>query len=298
MMFLQGGEWSVDAARIQSFGRPEAGGSVHRPRPFMKWLGGKRRLLPEIVPRLPRRFRCYHEPFIGGGALLFALGPGWSYISDANPEVVNVYNVIKHKVHALIADLGRHRAGRRHYLAVRGMDRDPGFRNLPDVLRASRFIYLNKTAFNGLVRVNRKGQCNSGYGNYRNPKIFDAHTLLACHRALRRTRITCASYLAVEKIARPGDFVYFDPPYVPVSATADFVGYTAQGFTVEDHMALGRFCRRLDRAGCLFMVSNSDTPLVRDLYQSFWIHGVMAPRSVARDPKSRGMVREVLITNY
>ena len=268
------------------------------PKPFVKWLGGKRRLLPHIVPRLPHRFGCFHEPFIGGGALFFALKPEYSYISDSNGDVVNAYNVIKHKVHALIADLRRHVARRDYYYALRDADRHSSFGALSDVARASRFIFLNKTCFNGLHRVNTRGQFNAAYGKYRNPAIFDPDNLIACHHALRRTRITHGGFLEVERIARAGDFVYFDPPYLPISGTSNFVGYAKGGFGLNDHLALRGLCLRLDAQGVLFMVSNSYTSLVRDLYQPFWVHTVFAPRSVAGDARSRGMVKEVVITNY
>ncbi|MBL4613538.1 MAG: Dam family site-specific DNA-(adenine-N6)-methyltransferase [Magnetovibrio sp.] len=267
-------------------------------RPFLRWPGGKRRLLREIQKRLPKHYKGYFEPFIGGGALFFAQRPGFGYIGDFNPEVANAYSVIKHKPAQLIHEVARHRNTETHYYALRNVDRDPEYRQWTDVQRAARFVFLNRTCFNGICRMNRRGQLNMGYGHLKKPTIMRPDDIWAAHHALRTIRVAHASFEEVLKLARPGDFVYFDPPYVPLSATASFTAYTAGGFGVEQQRDLWRVCVKLHRKGVKWMVSNSFTPIVVDLWRAFHVDTVMAPRSNGVGLNARRPVREVLITNY
>jgi DNA adenine methylase len=198
------------------------------PRPFVKWAGGKGQLLPELMARVPKRFNCYVEPFVGGGALFFHLQPEQAVLSDSNPELINLYVVIRDQVEELIEDLGQHVYDREYYYRLRQVDRTPEYDGWSAVEQASRLIYLNKTCYNGLYRVNSKGEFNVPFGRYKNPTILDENTLRACHEALQGVDIECRDFREVWMDLGKGDFVYFDPPYVPVSATAKFDEYTQE----------------------------------------------------------------------
>lgn len=264
------------------------------PRPFLKWAGGKGQLLAQYARLFPPRFGRYHEPMVGGGAVFFHLRPPRAALSDANAEVVDCYRAVRDDVEALIAALGRHRYDRDHYYAVRALE--PA--RLEPAERAARTIYLNRAGFNGLYRVNSKGKFNVPFGRYVNPTICDADNLRACSRALRRVRLDCAPFRDVLDRVRRGDFVYIDPPYVPLSRTAHFTAYAAGGFGKADHEELARVYAELDRRGILVMLSNSDTPLVRDLYAGFRRVVVRAARSINSKATKRGLVRELVILNY
>lgn len=269
--------------------------------PFLKWPGGKRRLVPDIVQRMPQNYGTYFEPFIGGGAVFFSQCPPGAFISDFNPEVVNVYNVVKHKVHDLMADLSRHPISKADYLRIRNADRAADFADWSDVARASRFIYLNKTTFNGHVRVNRKGQANNAFGSPPPKVLFEKDNLLACHEALRQTRIWQGCFSMVEELPRPGDFVYFDPPYVPKDNALSpraAVEYTHQNFGVDMQLKLKDLCERLDAMGVYVMVSNTDCPFIRELYGRFRVDRVNIRHIFSAVASSRGMGSEVLVTNY
>jgi len=266
--------------------------------PFLRWPGGKRRLLGELRQHMPETYKGYFEPFIGGGALFLAERPDYGYIGDANPELANVYNVVKHKPTQLIAELALHRNTAKDYYKVRQADRDADFTGWSDVRRAARFVFLNRTCFNGLCRMNAKGQLNMAYGRLKNPDITQARAIWAAHATLRRVRIAHASFDEVLKLARPGDFVYFDPPYVPLSPTANFTDYAAGGFGADKHRELWQLCVKLHRRGIKWMVSNSRTPQVLDLWRAFTTHEIDARRTIAAGPKGRGRVKEVLVTNY
>lgn len=272
--------------------------SKRLPKPFIKWAGGKRQLLQELVRRVPRDFKRYHEPFVGGGALFFELCPKSAYLIDSNAELINAYQVVKSKVLALIQDLKRHRYETHYYYSVRALDRLDSFSDCDDISRASRFVYLNKTCFNGLYRVNSKGHFNVPFGRYANPKILDKENLLACSAALKDVEISHGSFLLVENVVRTGDFIYFDPPYVPLGPTSNFTGYTEGGFGKQDQVILAELCHRLDKRNIKFMLSNSCSDLVLDLYGSFNISIVKASRAINSDAKKRGDVEEVIVTNY
>ncbi|MGB7416719.1 MAG: DNA adenine methylase, partial [Thermosynechococcaceae cyanobacterium] len=231
-------------------------------RPFLKWAGGKKQLLPELLPRIPQTFDRYFEPFIGGGALFFALQPEQAILSDINPDLINVYQVIQSDVESLIQDLKQHRHEKDYFYKLRSVDRTKTYKSWSPVRKASRLIYLNKTCFNGLFRVNSKGQFNTPFGSYKNPTIVDEANLRACSTALQTTQICLRSFERIFEDAKAEDFVYFDPPYIPLSTTASFTGYSKSGFNMEMQIKLRDVCLALHKRGTKFMVSNSSAPLI------------------------------------
>jgi DNA adenine methylase len=277
---------------IEGDSRPDAPA-----RPFLKWVGGKSQLLSELLPRFPKKIKRYFEPFLGGGAAFFGLHPGEAVLSDLNEELVNVYVAVRDDVEALIAALGQHRYDERYFYAMRERDRADAFARSSPVERASRLIYLNKTCYNGLYRLNAKGFFNTPFGRYSNPKILDRDNLRACSKALRRAEIHCAGFAAVLEGARRGDFVYFDPPYLPLSATSSFTAYRGPGFGLREHTALRDVCAALDAKGVSFVASNSSSPLVFELYCGFRIEKVLATRAINSNGRKRGAVVETLISN-
>lgn len=268
------------------------------PKPFIKWVGGKTQLLPELVKRVPTDFGRYYEPFIGGGALFFRLQPERACLTDINPDLVNLYTVIRDKVDELIEDLGQHVYEKDYFYRIRGVDRTTAYEKWTDIQRASRFIYLNKTCYNGLYRINSRGQFNSPYGRYTNPTILDADNLYACHRSLRKAVIEVSDFYKVRRRIRENDFVYFDPPYAPLSATAKFTSYTKKGFDVDMQYKLRDLCHALDQRSIRFMLSNSSAPLILDLYAEFNVEFVYATRSINSNAGKRGKIPEVVVTNY
>ena len=266
--------------------------------PVVKWAGGKTRLLDEIMVRRPVQFRRYFEPFFGGGAVFFRLAPTHAVISDCNPDLVNMYRCVAWHVEGVIRRLRNHRERHceEHYYATRSRWNTRQGRQ-SDVDRAAMFIYLNKTCYNGLWRVNRKGLFNVPMGRYDDPPILDAEGLRAASRVLQRAELVESGYQHVVDRAGAGDFVYFDPPYQPASPTANFTSYTAGDFGEDDQRELARMCRVLAQAGAAVMVSNSDTPLIRELYQGFDIASVQCSRAINSRASSRGAVGEVIITN-
>ncbi len=266
-------------------------------KPFIKWVGGKRKLLPELVKRIPQDFSTYFEPFLGGAALFWQLKPQQAILIDINQELVNTYRCIQQDVEALILDLQKHHYNSEYYYQIRNSDRFRSYASWTDIQRASRFIYLNKTCFNGLYRVNSKGEYNVPFGRYKNPKIVDAENLRACSQALQKTEILTGSFLSIESKITPQDFVYFDPPYIPLNTTSNFTSYSSQGFDLEMQIALRDLCKRLDRKRVRFILSNSATPLVLEIYSEFKIELVDMPRSINSRGDKRGKIKEVLITN-
>ena len=268
-------------------------------KPFVKWVGGKTQLLPELTSRVPDRFSKYFEPFIGGGALFFALQPEQSILIDINEELINAYRVIKYKIEELITDLKQHIYEKTYYYRIRNVDRQLNeYKLWSDVRRASRLIYLNKCCFNGLYRVNSRGEFNTPIGRYKNPKIVDETTLRACSQALQKTEIVNGSFVEVEERVSNNDFVYFDPPYAPLNATSNFTGYSQRGFNNQMQLELRDLCDCLDRKGVRFMLSNSNAPLILDLYQNYKIEFVSATRAINSKANKRGKIPEVLVTNY
>ncbi len=263
-------------------------------KPFVKWAGGKTQLLGDLASRAPAAFGRYFEPFCGGAAFFFALQPRSATLSDANAELIQLYEVVRDDVDALVAELSRHRYDKDSYYRVRALD--PA--TLRPVARAARMLYLNRTCFNGLYRVNRSGAFNVPMGRYANPTICDVDGLRAASLALAGHAIARRDYRAVLDDARPGDFVYFDPPYQPVSATANFTSYTPWPFVEADQRQLADTFDLLSARGVHCMLTNSDTPLVRALYAHHRIDRVLATRRISRDAARRGPVGELIVRNY
>jgi DNA adenine methylase len=269
--------------------------------PILKWVGGKRQLLKDLTPLLPGRITTYCEPFIGGGALLFDLQPVTAYINDINDELIRVYNVIKNDVETLIAALQDFKNEADYFYAVRDWDRDRAkYATLTDIQKAARILYLNKTCYNGLFRVNNAGEFNSPFGNYRNPNIVNAPTLRAVSSYLNKATIhlTSLDYSEVLKSLPNGTFVYLDPPYDPVSDTSSFTGYSKGGFTQADQIRLRECCDGLNAKGLKFMLSNSATDFIKNQYAAYRITIVQAKRAVNSDSAKRGEVDEVVVRNY
>ena len=283
-----------DAVRIVS----------EKPKPFVKWVGGKRQLLRQfrdvgLYP--PDEFdptaNTYYEPFVGGGAVFFDLLPKKAELSDLNGELVTTYNVIKSDVDALITALKKHRYEKNYYLKIRAQNP----RSLSDVTVASRFIYLNRTGFNGMYRVNSKGEFNVPFGKYTNPVICDEENLRKVSKALQKVTIKNQDYKNVLKKAKQGDFIYFDPPYYPVSKTASFTSYTKDSFLEQEQTELRDTFVELHKRGCFVMLSNSDTPFINTLYagiKGVKVSKVAAGRAINSNGAKRGKISEVLVTNY
>jgi DNA adenine methylase len=266
--------------------------------PVVKWAGGKRQLLSEIMQNLPKHFNRYFEPFIGGGALFFSLQPEQGYISDINEELVNLYKVIQSDVQVLIHELASHENTEDYFFSIRNIDRTLEYEQWTAVQKASRFIFLNRTCFNGLYRVNSRGEFNVPYGRYKNPQLVNAENLVNCAELLKQTVIAHADFTAIEAIAKKGDFVYFDPPYMPLTATASFTSYTKEGFDSEMQVKLKALCDALDKKGVHFLLSNSDVPFIRELYEDYTVKTVFASRAINASGSGRGKITEVLVRNY
>lgn len=266
--------------------------------PVVKWAGGKTRLLEQLLSRRPLTFRRYYEPFLGGGAVYFRLTPSRAVLSDLNPDLMNVYRCVAWNVEAVIKRLEDHRRkhSHDHYYATRERFNDRVHCN-SNVERAAAFLYLNKTCYNGLYRVNQKGQFNVPIGRYDNPKICAPDELRAAGRVLQRAELRVGHFAQALDDAGPGDFVYLDPPYDPASATANFTSYTASDFRDQEQHDLARIVGDLTDRGVFVMVSNSDTPYIRDLYRGFKMERILAPRAINSCASSRGPVGELIITN-
>lgn len=266
--------------------------------PIVKWAGGKTQLLKHYTRLFPGEFNRYFEPFLGGGAVFFhmvAKNPNLrAVLSDSNVELINCYNMVKNDLGSVVRHLKKHRNDKHHFYKVRAMD----VSDLTPAERAARLLFLNKTCFNGLYRVNRKGQFNVPFGRYENPKICDEVNLRATERALCNAKIITANFEAVLAQAKKGDFVYLDPPYQPLSATSSFTGYTRNSFGCDDQVRLVEVFQKLTDKGCFAMLSNSDTPYIRELYDGFQIETVYANRAINSKGDKRGRVAEVAILNY
>lgn len=276
----------VRAAAVQSLA-PSA-------RPFLKWAGGKGQLLPQFQALLPKKFKRYHEVFVGGGALFFSLEPKQARLTDLNSDLINCYSAIRDDVESVISALRTHRYDKAHFYEVR--EREPQL--LAPAERAARMIFLNKTAFNGLYRVNSSGRFNVPFGRHKNPLICDAKNLRACALALADTELEVADFSEVTRHAKRGDFVYFDPPYVPVSDTSYFTAYSAGGFSWDDQRRLAEVLRVLSKKKVQVMLSNSDAPALRELYADFRIESVAATRRINSQVGGRGKIGEIVVLNY
>ena len=270
--------------------------------PFLKWVGGKRQLMPTIVEHLPENIKDYKyiEPFIGGGAVLFNLQPKNAIINDFNEELINVYQVIKNNLDELIIDLKKHKNEADYFYSIRSLDTNGEFKKLTAVKSASRIIFLNKTCFNGLYRVNNAGEFNSPFGRYKNPNIVNEPTLKAVNKFLNNNNIEINSgdYSEILKQADKKCFVYLDPPYHPISESSNFTGYVQGGWNIYDQIDLKTACDELHKRGVKFLLSNSSADFIKDLYKDYKITIVKANRAINSNGADRGEVDEVLIRNY
>ena len=267
--------------------------------PILKWVGGKRQLLNEIMPLVNKNCGTYIEPFVGGGAVLFELQPQKAIINDYNKELINVYTSVRDSSDDLIYELEKHEKNNseEYFYNVRSLDRTEEYKSLSDVEKAARIIYLNKTCYNGLYRVNSAGQFNSPYGRYKNPNIVNAVAIKAMSKYLKQKGIAIYNedYKAILKLAKKGSFVYLDPPYMPISSSASFTGYTENGFSYEQQVLLKEECDKLRDKQIPFLLSNSDCQEIRELYKEYIIKTVKAKRTINSNADKRGEINEVLI---
>ena len=271
-----------------------------KPRPFLKWAGGKRGLLEQLRPMVPRSFARYHEPFVGGGAMFFDLTPGQAALSDANEELVNCYQCIQRSPLMVTAEIRALTIDEETFYRVRGTPPS----SLSPFARAARTIYLNKTCFNGLYRVNRRGQFNAPWGKWTKesmPLVLDEQNLITCSAALQGATVLHLDFEQALANVGEGDFVYLDPPYASAAAPGkvrSFTSYTAGGFGRGDLERLASKCHELSLTGAKFMLSNADTPETREAFDGFCIDTVLARRSVNSDASGRGKVGEIAVRNY
>lgn len=263
--------------------------------PFLKWVGGKRQLLEQFAPFFPApgSYATYHEPFVGGGAVFFRLLPPRAILSDTNADLIEAYQVVREHVESVIRLLRKYPNESAFFYEIRALD--PA--SLSPAQRVARLIYLNRTCYNGLYRVNSRGRFNVPFGRYADPGICNASNLRAVSKVLSGVTLRVQPFEAVLDAAVPGDFVYFDPPYHPLSATAYFTSYTKDAFGAEHQRRLAQVFRELDARGCRVMLSNSDTPLIRELYRGCRIEQVLAARAINSRADRRGKISEVLVLN-
>ncbi|CIS69759.1 DNA adenine methylase [Streptococcus pneumoniae] len=270
--------------------------------PFTKWTGGKRQLLPVIRELMPKTYNRYFEPFVGGGALFFDLAPKDAVINDFNAELINCYQQIKDNPQELIEILKVHQEynSKEYYLDLRSADRDERIDMMSEVQRAARILYMLRVNFNGLYRVNSKNQFNVPYGRYKNPKIVDEEliSVISVYLNNNQLEIKVGDFEKAIVDVRTGDFVYFDPPYIPLSETSAFTSYTHEGFSFADQVRLRDAFKRLSDTGAYVMLSNSSSALVEELYKDFNIHYVEATRTNGAKSSSRGKISEIIVTNY
>jgi len=263
--------------------------SLLKIKPFIKWVGGKRSVLPHLLQRMPKSYSSYHEPFLGGAALYFSLQPNNAYLSDINPKLVLTYMVVKSDIDELVRQLQIHKLNHNkdYYLQMRAE-----FGNETDATKiASKLIYLNKTGFNGLYRVNKSGGYNVPMGKYKNPSILEEDNLRAVSKILQNANITTDSFVNIAPTSR--QFYYMDPPYHKT-----FSDYDSSDFKEEQHKLLSLKCKEINDNGAYFMLSNSDTPLVRELYKDYNVEQISAKRTVSCKVSTRGQEHELLIRNY
>lgn len=276
----------------------DIGQTLKKTYPLVKWVGGKRQLLPVILKYIPETFGRYFEPFVGGGALFFELSLSNSYISDKNEELINLYKVVRDYPSELINSLKKHEISKDYFLKIRNLDRMSSFLSISEIERASRFIYLNRTCFNGMYRVNASGHFNVPYGNYKNPRLIDESNIFNASFLLKETEIVCSDFLDILSEVKKGDFVYLDPPYVPLNETSSFTSYTKNGFDLNLQIKLRDLCDELNSKGIKFLLSNSNTDIVKDLYKSYEKIEVFASRNINANPQGRSKILELLIRNY
>ena len=269
--------------------------------PFLKWAGGKSQLLEQYKEFIPRDFNNYIEPFVGGGAVYFHLFNSGYFtddkkivLIDSNDELINCYQVIKENVERLISMLLNSKFQNRKDIYYKIRDENPQ----DQIERAARTIYLNKTCFNGLYRVNSKGKFNVPFGRYKNPLLCDSKNLKAVNEALKKVEILYNDFEISIEFVYKDDFIYLDPPYQPISKTANFTSYTRYSFGQNEQIRLHEFYKTLDSMKCNVMLSNSDTPFIRDLYKDYRIEVVSAKRAISCKAEGRGKINELVILNY
>ena len=276
---------------------------MSRIRPFVKWAGGKRQIIDKLIKYAPKKFNKYYEPFIGGGAFLFELEPKCAVINDYNEELINVYNCIKDKgkykkVLKLLDDYEL-KHSKEFYYEIRNIDRYKTLYNkLTDIEKCARTVYLNKACFNGLYRVNSKNEFNVPFNQKEKVNTYDKDNIELISLYLRNNNITILNgdFEDAVNSANEKDFIYFDPPYD--SDTDTFTSYTNNGFTKDDQVRLSEVFKKLDKKGCYVMLSNHNTKLINELYKDYNIHVIMAKRNINSNGKGRGIIEEVIITNY
>ena len=275
-------------------------------KPFVKWAGGKNGLINSLISFIPRNFNSYFEPFVGGGALFFylknlnILNSKKIYLNDKNVELINAYKQIKINPNKLLEELEilKNNHSKEYFYKIRNLDRDFDFYSLSEVFRAARFIYLNKTCFNGLCRYNAKGNFNTPMGSYKNPKIYDKDLIFSVHEVLKNVSITNKDFEVVSLKAKKGDFVYFDPPYYPLNKTSSFVSYT-DNFSANEQIRLYKLFKMLDCEGIKVLQSNSNTDFIKELYKDFEIIEVISKRAINCKGDKRGKITELIIRgNY
>lgn len=279
---------------------------INKAQPFIKWVGGKRGLLPQILPLIPKDFNHYFEAFTGGGAVffeLYSLGllkDKKIYLFDINAELINAYNIVKTTPELLINELKKFKEkhSKEFYYEIRAWDREDSFFERGELLRATRFIYLNKTCFNGLYRVNKKNQNNVPVGSYKNPNICDSQAIYNAREALQNAIIMNTSYKDVLKYATKDDFVYFDPPYYPLEGSPSFTSYSEFDFLDKQQKELFEVFTKLDNKGSYVCHSNSDTKFIKELYEDFDIHKIQANRFINSKSSGRGKISEILVKNF
>ena len=268
--------------------------NVQKYKPILKWAGGKTQLLEHLLPKIPKEYNKYIEPFFGGGALFFALKPNNSIIADSNPELINLYRVIAKDVNSLISELKNLKNEKEFFYDIRRME----FSELSEIEAAARTIFLNKTAFNGLYRVNKKGQFNVPFGYYKNPKILDEDQLLAASKLLKKTKILLGDFKDVLcENAKKGDFIFLDPPYLPVSKYSDFKRYTKEQFHEKDQILLANLVNKLSKKGCHILLTNSNHPLIHELYKDFNIDIYKTKRNInSKSTNRKG--EDIIVSNF
>jgi DNA adenine methylase len=270
----------------------------YNPHPFLKWAGGKRQLLSQMKKSFPIHFNNYIEPFVGGGAVFFHLLPKKAILIDINEVLIDCYKMVKNDVYTLIDSLRNHKNERDYYYKIRNKDRNPKFfYEMTKLEKVSRFIYLNRCCYNGLYRVNSKGQFNVPFGRYINPNFCDETNLLAVNKALQNVELIHGSFEICLNFAKENDFIYFDPPYHPISETSSFTSYTKENFGKESQIKLFNVFKRLDERGCKLILSNSYDPFITELYSDYQIIFLNAKRAINSDATKRGIIKEVLVLN-
>jgi DNA adenine methylase len=268
-------------------------------KPLLKWVGGKTKLIPYITKYMPHEFSNYVESFTGGGALFFNLPVSKGVINDVNPELVNFYRTVRNYPKELFDQIKDFELDEESYYKIRSIDRQLGWQDkLSDIRRASRFLYLNRTSFNGMWRENKSGHMNVPYGFYDSYSWPTLEVLINASNKLKNFEINNGDFDSTFKYITKDSFVYLDPPYIPYSGTSDFTGYSANGFSIEDQERLVSFCDKIDALGAKFMVSNSDTELTRDLYKNYEIVSVSVYHSVGAKSEARNKRGEVLVRNF